>query len=104
MYIRMSLAERRRAFEVFLRLNEPNALPTEEPTVYMKFSNDAAAPLVRLSREDVLAECECGTLDKEAVLIRRLLHQMSTYDCRRQRIIALVFDPSTVLSEVLRCP
>ena len=93
---------RRRAFDAFLSLHAHKATCTEEPVVQLQFCDADGtppaldAPLVALTRNDVLAE-----LDKDAELVRWLLHQMSTYDCRRQRVVGLVFDRSTVLSEVL---
>jgi hypothetical protein len=57
------------------------------------------ASLVRFTKENVLSE-----MDKESDLVKWLLEQMCTYDCTCQRIVGLVFDKKTVLSEVLRCP
>lgn len=95
----------RRTFETFLTLNSARAVPTEEPTVYMMFSPDSLnGPLVALTRDDVLQECDEGRLDTDSELVRWMLNQMNTYECTRQRILALRFDNSTVLSEVLRCP
>ena len=77
------------------------ARPTEEPCVHLQFHAEAMphdAPLLRLTRDDVLE-----ALDPDAELVRWLLEQMRTYDCAHQRIVALVFDRRTVLSEVLRC-
>ena len=96
----------RRTFATFLALNARRAAPTEEPTVYMMFSADDLqhGSLVALKRDDVLAECRAGRLDVESELVRWMLNQMNTYRCTQQRILALRFDRSTVLSEVLRCP
>lgn len=101
------MEEQRRTFGVFLELNAARAVPTEEPSVYLMLSpqNLHAGSLVRLTRDEVLAECQDGgSLDRGSRTVQWLLHQLSTYDCRRQRILALRFDASTVLSEVLRCP
>jgi hypothetical protein len=57
------------------------------------------APLLAMDREDVLE-----AMDSDSRLVSWLLEQMRTYDCRTQRIVALVFDKRTVLSEVLRVP
>ena len=95
----------RRAFRTFLALHAAKARPTEAPVVHLQFCGadgalpPADAPLVALTREEVLEE-----LDAESELVRWLLRQVSTYDCRRQRVIALVFDRRTVLSEVLHDP
>ena len=98
------MEERRRAFATFLRLNEARATPTDEPIVHLMFSaDDIRGPLYRLTRDDVLRECDAGRLDANSDLVRWLLTQLSTYDCRTQRILALRFDRETILSEVLRC-
>lgn len=98
--------EQRRTFATFLALNAGRASPTHEPVVYMMFSPEQlnSAPLVALTLQNVMEECDYGRLDKNSDFVRWMLHQMSTYDCTRQRILALRFDSSTVLSEVLRCP
>lgn len=71
--------------------------------VHIMFSADNInGPLYRLTRDDVIQECSDGRLNKDSELVRWLLNQMTTYDCRTQRILALKFDNSTVLSEVLR--
>jgi hypothetical protein len=95
------MEERRRQYDLFLRLHAHKARSTEEPTAHVCFYRGgdgvpAAASLVAMRREDVLQE-----LDGEAELVRWLLNQMSTYDCRTQAIVALVFDDRTVLSDVL---
>lgn len=97
------MEDQRRAFSTFLTMNAPRAHTTEEPCVHMMFSpENINGPLVRLTRDDVLQECAEGNLDGTSPLVRWLLNQLSTYDHRRQRILALRFDASTVLSEVLR--
>ena len=99
------MEQERRAFHTFLALHAKKARPTEEPVVHLAFRGaDGSMPasadaLVTLTREEVLEE-----LDGNAELVRWLLTQMSTYDCRRQTIVGLVFDKCTVLSEVLRDP
>ena len=101
----MAMERHRRTFAAFLALNAARACPTEESTVYMMLSAESLdGPLLALTRDDVLQECREGRLDTESELVRWLLHQMNTYDCTRQRILALRFDRATVLSEVLRCP
>lgn len=101
---RARMEEQRRIFQTFLTMNAARATATEEPAVHMMFSTDNInGALYRLSREDVLHECAEGRLDRDSELVRWMLHQMTTYDCRTQRILALRFDRATVLSEVLRC-
>lgn len=98
------MEEKRRIFSTFLALNASRATATDEPMVHIMFSPDNInGPLYRLTREDVVQECSAGRLDKDSELVRWLLNQMTTYDCRTQRILALKFDKATVLSEVLRC-
>lgn len=90
----------RRIYEAFVTMHQRQAVPTEEPCVYLQWHRetmDPGAPLVRLGVADVL-----DALDKDAELVRHLLHQMHTYDCRTQRIVGLVFDKRTVLSDVLK--
>lgn len=52
--------------------------------------------LVAFTRENVVEE-----FDVESELVRWLLNQMSTYEPTRQCIVGLVFNPSTILSDVL---
>lgn len=91
----------RKLFHAFLSLHAHKAAPTEEPVAHVQFHSDAlspADPLLAMTRDDVLE-----ALDPASELVRWLLEQMRTYDCTRQRIVALIFDERTVLSEVLRC-
>ena len=93
--------DHRRQFHRFLALHVHKAPPTETPVAYLQFASADTGPracLIKFDREQVMAELDC-----EAELVRWLLHQMSTYDCTTQRIVGLVFDKRTVLSEVLRC-
>jgi hypothetical protein len=89
----------RRAFHVFLSMHAHEARPTEDPVVHLKWHGKEDAPFLALDRDDVL-----DALDPSAELVRWLLEQMRTYDCTKQRIVGLVFDRQTVLSEVLRMP
>lgn len=90
----------RKIFHVFLGLHSHKACTTDEPIAHLQFHNDTLspdAPLISFTREDVIEE-----LDKESELVRFLLHQMTTYDCHTQRIVGLIFNKQTVLSEVMR--
>ena len=91
------MEEQRRAFRVFLTLNAHKATTTEEPCAHLQWQSGST--MYALDRDDVLE-----ALDPNAELVRWLLEQMRTYDCTKQRIVGLVFDRQTVLSEVLRCP
>lgn len=94
---------RRREFAAFLALHGASAAPTDEPVAHLHFAAGGALPpggaLVALTRANVLE-----ALDPDAELVRWLLHQMATYDCRTQRIVGLAWDRRTVLSDVLRMP
>ena len=73
---------------------------TAEPSAHLQFYSDQvdhSAPLLVFGRDDIMNE-----LDTESELVRWLLEQMRTYDCRTQCIVGLIFDKQTVLSEVLR--
>lgn len=93
----------RKAFSVFMGLHAHKACPVPgTPCVYLQFHSEGMNPnasLIRFTKEDVMEE-----FDTDAELVRYLLHQMSTYDCYEQRIVALAFDRSTILSDVLRMP
>ena len=97
------MEEQRKRFQSFLALHAHKAVPTEEPVAHMQFVSDTMpldAPLLQLTKEDVLE-----ALDAEgSELVRWLLEQMRTYDCTCERVVGLVFDKRTVLSEVLRMP
>ena len=93
---------KRKIYENFLSLNAHKACVTDTPQVHVMFYQPDRVisplhPLVLMSVDDVMQE-----LDKDAELVRWLLNQMATYDCRKQRIVALIFDRRTVLSDVLR--
>ena len=90
----------RRTYDAFLRIHAHKAAPTQEPAVHLAFYREAMPhdePLLLLTRDDVLE-----ALDPSCELVGWLLEQMNTYDCCRQRIVALAFDRKTVLSDVLR--
>lgn len=94
--------ERRRIYDNFLRLHAHKAEVSNEPVVHLMFYSSTMPveqPLLRLDRDDIL-----DALDQSSELVRWLLEQMRTYNCTRQRIVGLVFDRKTVLSDVLRCP
>lgn len=93
----------RRIYNEFLAMHSQKAPPSAEPCAHVHFyrgkAMTPAEPLVSMSIDELRSE-----LDEEAELVRWLLRQMSTYDCRTQTIVALVFDERTVLSDVLRRP
>lgn len=97
--------EYRRAFQTFLAVHAQKASATDEPAVHLCWATPQHAtplpdaPLLRLDRDDVLE-----ALDPNSELVRWLLEQMRTYDCRTQRIVGLAWDRRTVLSDVLRMP
>ena len=94
------MEEQRRIYRGFLAVHAPKARATTEPTAHVMFQKPDMSvyePLIAMTREELLEE-----LDGESELVRWLLWQMTTYDCYRQKIVALVFDRSTVLSDVMR--
>lgn len=93
--------EKRRAYSAFMTLRASGVKPTEEPVAHLQFydekmSSHMSGSLVSFTRENVLEE-----FDVESDLVRWLLNQMSTYEPTRQCIVGLVFDKSTILSDVL---
>jgi hypothetical protein len=90
----------RRVYDQFLRLHACKARATTEPTVHVMFYNGTLShhePLVAMTIPEV-----CAELDTSAELVRWLLRQMHTYECTKQKIVCLIFDRQTVLSDVLR--
>lgn len=95
------MEKQRQIYSNFMCLNAHKAACTEVPTAHVMFYKDGGVisplqPLISMTIDDVLEE-----LDRESELVRWLLNQMSTYDPRKQKIVALVFDRQTVLSDVL---
>lgn len=89
-----------RLLNSFVSLHGHQAHPTEEPVAYLQFAESyrgGDSGLIIFQKEDIPHE-----LNVESELVRWLLKQLNTYDCRSQRIIGLIFDRDTVLSEVLR--
>ena len=99
------MQEERKIFNTFLGLHAHRACTSDAPVAYLHFYDPeknpsmATAELVKFTPADVTAE-----LDATQELVRWLLHQLSTYDCARQRIVGVVFRKDCVLSEVLRAP
>lgn len=96
------MEEQRKIYSTFLALHASKASTTSSPKAHVMFYDQKTSmspmqPLITMSMDDLLEE-----LDKDSELVRWLLQQMSTYDCCKQKLIALVFDRQTVLSDVLR--
>ena len=93
--------EKRRIYGSLMSLHARKANVTPTPTAHILFydpsSSSVHSPLVSMTAQDVMDE-----LDRDAELVRWLLHQMSTYDCATQAIVGVVFDKQTVLSDVVR--
>ena len=90
----------RKLFHTFLSMHAHKAMPTDEPIAHVQFHSETLSPtdpLLAMTRDDVLEALDADSSE----LVRWLLEQMRTYDCTRQRIVALIFDERTVLSEVL---
>ena len=96
------MEEKRRSFKTFLSLHWHKGRASDEPVVYAQYHHPKGVPydtpLLCMDEEDILQE-----LDTSSELVRWLLHQLRTYDCTREYIVALIFDRETVLSDVLRC-
>lgn len=94
------MEQERKVFHSFLALHANKGMPSEAPVVYVGFRDELSAnqQLVAMTRDEV-----CEEFEPDTELVRWLLHQMSTYNCRTQKILALVFDSRTILSDVLRC-
>lgn len=95
------MEERRRAYSAFMTIRSPGMAPTDQPIAHLQFFDGKGAshmsgPLIAFTRENVVAE-----FDIESDLVRWLLNQMSTYEPTRQSIVGLVFDRSTILSDVI---
>jgi hypothetical protein len=95
--------EKRQILRTFLSLHAHHAQPTSDPVAHLHFYRGSSDPLtcdlVRFTVDEIVAE-----LDTESELVHWLLHQMTTYEPTQQRIVGVVFDSQTVLSEVLRTP
>lgn len=95
--------DRRRALAQFMSLHAHRARPTERPCVHLQFRTAGEeSDLVVLDEEDLAIALSDGTLDRTAELVRWMLHQLATYDYATQRIVGIVFEPTVVLTEVLR--
>tara|TARA_B100001540_G_scaffold195728_1_gene172347 strand:- start:333 stop:731 length:399 start_codon:yes stop_codon:yes gene_type:complete len=69
-----------------------------QATVYRAASDGTVRPhqsLLTMETDDLV-----GTLDTSSPLVQKLLHQVQTYDCSRQKILALVLDRKHVFSNV----
>ena len=90
----------RRIQEAFVTLNAHRVPTTDNPVAHLAFYRGGGTmpdEILAFDRDDILNE-----MDAESELVRWLLNQMNTYDCTKQRIIGVVFDKKTVLSDVLR--
>lgn len=97
------MEDQRRIFDLFLRASAHKCRPSKQPHAYLQFYRGAiphAQPLIRFTEEDVMRELDTDNSD----LARWLLHQMRTHDNERQKVIGLIFDRTTVVSDVLEDP
>lgn len=98
-----TMEEERRIFHTFMGVHAHKAPLRDERCAHLMFRSAASStildPLITLTRDEILQE-----LDSSSELVRWLLNQVSTYDPSCQRVVGLVFDTKTVLSEVLRDP
>lgn len=80
-------------------MNSKKATATDRPLAHMQFHTnhmDPNAPLLQMDKDDILE-----ALDTESSPVRWLLKQLTTYDCTKQKIVGIIFDRRTVISEVL---
>ena len=89
----------RNALNVFLSQHAKDVAPTREPRANLQFFHSPEQGIISFSREDILNE-----LDSSSPLVIKLLTQISTYNCERERIVGLIFNKQEVLSEVLMMP
>lgn len=100
-----SIEERRRVYDVFLRMAAPRAPTTRARTAHVLFYRGALSPgepLVAMDEEDVQQALDKQELDVEQEPVRWFLRQLSTYDCASERLVGLVFPDGMILSDVLR--
>lgn len=93
------MERKRREFDAFLAMNAKKAAPSGRAVAHLQYRGESAhpsAPLLTWERDDVLSE-----LDTNESTVRWLLHQMTTYDCATQKIVGLIFEDGSVLSDVL---
>ena len=96
------MEERREIYKGFATLNYEKAATTIEPIAHLQFYDKYKAvthnqPLIAMNVDEVLE-----VLNKESILVQKLLHQMKTYEFDRQAIVGLIFVKETVLSDVVR--
>ena len=88
-------------YNIFTSLFAGRGTSTTCATAFVRFYSedgmDVRKPLVAMTIDDVKNE-----LDVESRLVQCLLEQMTTYNCSKEKILALVFDKRTVLSDVIR--
>lgn len=93
------MQEQRQIFQTFLKLNVDKANVCEECVAHMQFYKEGLLstndPLLLMDQDDIVDE-----LDVSSDSVRWLLHQLTTFDSTRQKIVGLIFDRSTVLSDV----
>lgn len=94
-----------RIFKTFLAVHSKNNNNTtttplsDERVVYAQFYRGGlpsdSEPLLVMDQQDILDD-----LDSESPLVRWLLEQLRTYHPTKQKILALIFDDKTVMSDV----
>ena len=95
--------EQRRIFDTFLRTNVRKCRPARKPHAYLQFYRGAVPhgePLIEFAEDDVHKALDPDASD----LVRWLLYQMRTHDNTTQKVVGLIFDRETVLSDVLEDP
>ena len=99
----------RAAYATFLSMHAQKAKTTSVPTAHVMFYNTETNTmplntlLIAMTYDNVMELVSEKTLEKDSLLVQWFLQQLVTYKCETQRLVALVFDSKTVLSDVLRC-
>ena len=93
------IEEYQRALRNFLYRHAKDVIPTREPRAHLQFFHNPEQGIISFSREDLLNE-----LDSSSPLVNKLLSQISSYNCEKERIVGLIFNKREVLSEVLMMP
>jgi hypothetical protein len=96
------MEEKRAIYSRFLALNSHKIGASPTAVAHVRFYEadmNYNGAFIAMGIEDILGE---ERLNQQSDLVRWLLRQLSTYDCRTQKILALVFDSEIVLSDVLR--
>ena len=98
------MEKERKTFRAFMDLYSKQAPFSEDGSrrATLMFAEEdgslsRSSPLISFTLEDALE-----VLDKESELVRWLLNQINTHDPYTEKVVGLIFNPKTVLSEVMK--